>query len=363
MSVFRVRGRFGQAVVCGAVQVLVMLSFSLMGCRERAVVFGRARSGVVRCATVAFASSCSGMVLSSRVFVLLVAGQAFGQSAWQAGEPISVNIDYDVPAVGVEDGAALVQRNFGLEAKLTAAAPAQAMTHANGFSAAALHSGQRLRGDAVPPGEAEVVVHVPGPGFSFAEEAALLAEVNQQFGLLKGLVGQQRSQEARALSVAGGLAERVAGIAGRGRLRKGRAVNEPVAEAEVASSYVSGSGRQLGEFVAEVGAGGYVARRALEELVSLASDPGARSAIAASGAARTAATLLQRTGTDETNRALAGSLLTLLSGMPLAAEVSSEITGSGGQVEVVLPRPSRVYGPDAVAMQLSSGVFPSHVQA
>ena len=83
----------------------------------------------------------------------------------------------------------------------------------------------------------------------------------------------------------------------------------------------------------------------------------------ASGAPGAASELLRRHGTSESNRALAGSLLTLLSGMPVAAEVSNERTGADGHVEIVLPRPSRIYGPDSAAMQLSAGVFASHVQA
>ena len=82
----------------------------------------------------------------------------------------------------------------------------------------------------------------------------------------------------------------------------------------------------------------------------------ARSDIVASGAAVAASALLKRLGTAEADRALAGSLLTLLSGMPVAAEVSNELTGGDGQVEIVLPRPSRVYGPDVMAMRESVAV-------
>ena len=104
-----------------------------------------------------------------------------------------------------------------------------------------------------------------------------------------------------------------------------------------------------------------MAKRALDELLALAADPGTRDAVASSGAPQAAATLLRRPSTDETIRGLAGSLLTLLSGMPFAAEVSNVATGAGDHVEVVLPRPSRMYGPDAVAMQLSAGVPPSAI--
>ena len=47
-------------------------------------------------------------------------------------------------------------------------------------------------------------MHVPAPDLSSAEEAALLANVQRQFGMLRRLREGQRSQEERALSFAGG---------------------------------------------------------------------------------------------------------------------------------------------------------------
>ena len=174
--------------------------------------------------------------------------------------------------------------------------------------------------------------------------------------MLRRLREGQRSQEERALSFAGGFA-----------LKQGSELvpraGDAVAEAAVVPSHADGTSRQVGELVAEVRAGGYVARRALEELVSLAANSGAHGSIIASSAPGAASELLKRHGTSESNRALAGSLLTLLSGMPVAAEVSNEREGADGHVEIVLPRPSRIYGPDSAAMQLSAGVFASHVQA
>ena len=310
----------------------------------------------VVCVLLVRAGSSVDMVSVSRVFFLGVAGHALGQSAWQAGEPIEVNIDYDVPSIGVADGTALMHRSRASQAKLSAAASASMREPSNGYSAMGLFAGSRLLGDALPVDEAEVVVHVPAPDLSSAEEAALLANVQRQFGMLRRLREGQRSQEERALSFAGGFAFK------QGSELVPRA-GEAVAEAEVVPSHADGTSRQVGELVAEVRAGGYVARRALEELVSLAANSGARGSIIASGAPGAASELLKRHGTSESNRALAGSLLTLLSGMPVAAEVSNERTGADGHVEIVLPRPSRIYGPDSAAMQLSAGVFASHVQA
>ena len=114
--------------------------------------------------------------------------------------------------------------------------------------------------------------------------------------------------------------------------------------------------------VREVDAGGRTARRALQKLASLSGESDARSAMVAAGAVRAAEALLKRPSTDEANRAAAGSLLTQLTDLPVTAEISNEAIGSGGHIEIVLPRPSRVYGPDAAVAQLSAGVLPSRIE-
>ena len=116
------------------------------------------------------------MVRGSCVLLLLGAlERSSAQSAWQAGEPIAVNIDYDVPAVSAEAGAMLVQRNAQLEARLVQVAAAQRIATKEGFSASSVRSGQRLRGDSMPVEQAEVVVHVPSPLYGPARAKALLA--------------------------------------------------------------------------------------------------------------------------------------------------------------------------------------------
>ena len=114
----------------------------------------------------------------------------------------------------------------------------------------------------------------------------------------------------------------------------------------------------LGPLVGEVEAGGRTARRALQELASLSGASDARGAMVAAGAVRAAETLLKRPSTDEATRAAAGSLLTLLTDLPVTAEISNEQSGSGGHIEIVLPRPSRVYGPDAIVAESSAGARP-----
>jgi hypothetical protein len=49
--------------------------------------------------------------------------------------------------------------------------------------------------------------------------------------------------------------------------------------------------------------------------------------------------------------------LTMLSGMPVAVEVS-DVAGADGHVDIVIPRPSRVYQPDELVLQRSYGISP-----
>ena len=123
------------------------------------------------------------------------------------------------------------------------------------------------------------------------------------------------------------------------------------------------SGVSVESLVSEVDAGGRTARRALQELAAQIGDADARAAIVASGAVRAAEMLLKRPSTDEATRAAAGSLLTLLTDLPVTAEISNEQSGSGGHIEIVLPRPSRVYGPDAFAAEVLAGVTPGRAQS
>ena len=85
--------------------------------------------------------------------------------------------------------------------------------------------------------------------------------------MLSGLAAKQRAREDRALNVATDLANSVAS-ASRRQFR-GHTISEPVVEAEVSSSHTSGSSREVAELVAEVEAGGVVARPSLESCLSL----------------------------------------------------------------------------------------------
>ena len=87
---------------------------------------------------------------------------AVGIGASQAGEPIAVNVEYDVPEFGSKDAAVRAQLGSDLEAKLTTKSSLRAGAgHRSGspFSAFALRASD---GDVVSQGTA-VTVHVPSP--------------------------------------------------------------------------------------------------------------------------------------------------------------------------------------------------------
>ena len=269
-------------------------------------------------------------------------------AAQQAGEPVRVNVEYDVPSVGADVASAMLRHSAALEAKLVVPKPHAHSVRESGFAAFG------HRSDTVPPEAEEVVLHVAAPSVGAASGSTLASSALSRLASLSEVSQRLHSQELRALRGAQAALQHSASF-----------VSDDVFATAVASSKSSvtaaARGGRIAELASEVAAGGRVAKRALDELLALAADPGTRDAVASSGAPQAAATLLRRPSTDETIRGLAGSLLTLLSGMPFAAEVSNVATGAGDHVEVVLPRPSRMYGPDAVAMQLSAGVPPSAI--
>jgi len=100
--------------------------------------------------------------------------------------------------------------------------------------------------------------------------------------------------------------------------------------------------------------GSYPAHFALEHMLNLVADSNARNALVVKGLGRNLANLMEKESTSDENRNLAGSLLTRLSGGPVASEVSDS-EGSSGHVNVVVPRPSRVYGNEAAALAVKAG--------
>merc|ERR1711972_210209 len=101
--------------------------------------------------------------------------------------------------------------------------------------------------------------------------------------------------------------------------------------------------QDIASLIPRVDAGGRKARAALIRLISLsAKQPSAKLMKSA-----TSSVELQR---------LAGSVLTLISGMPVTSELSDDKSGSDGVVNIVMPRPSRVYAPDKAMIELASGI-------
>ena len=294
------------------------------------------------------------MARSLGVIVVSLLGRSSCVATQQAGEPTILNVDYDVPSVGADAVAADVQHSAAIEAELAMTSADPHGRRSVGFAGLGLHSGD------VPLDDTQIVVHVAAPPMGTAEAASLVGNALSQLANLSALTQRQRSQETRALRGAKFLLQHSASSVSDEALRKVGATDAP---ASSRATLVDGIGGHIAELTSKVDAGGRVAKIALEHLCVLAATPSVRDVIASAGAARAAATLLQRPSTDEAIRALAGSLLTLLSGMPIAAEQSNIVTGAGEHVEVVLPRPSRVYGPDSFAMQLSAGVPPSAISS
>jgi len=147
---------------------------------------------------------------------------------------------------------------------------------------------------------------------------------------------------AASASVPPGLAQRVLGV-------------------EEHAARMAATRTDIAEQVARMQAGGRQAARALMHLTTLATDTDAKQIMRVLGVEAAAARLMQSPASDDTVQGLAGSVITLLSGMPVTSEISDEKTGSHGQVHIVVPRPSRIYAPDRQILDLNAGVRPSKV--
>ena len=128
-----------------------------------------------------------------------------------------------------------------------------------------------------------------------------------------------------------------------------------IVDSKLQASQLSVAKREISKLIPRVKAGGWMATKALTRLVSLTTDANAKTVMIGAGAEAAAETLMKRPDTSDRNVGLAGSLLTMLSGMPVAVEVSDE-AGANGHVDVVIPRPSRVYAPDEIVVQRSFGM-------
>ncbi len=114
----------------------------------------------------------------------------------------------------------------------------------------------------------------------------------------------------------------------------------------------------INNLLPRVGSGGHTARDALVRLISLTSEPGAKALMKSMGVLQVASRLMKSPSSSAEMQRLAGSVVTLLTGMPVASEISDDKTGSDSVVNVVVPRPSRVYAPDEAVLTLHAGAFP-----
>ncbi|CRH00021.1 conserved Plasmodium protein, unknown function [Plasmodium relictum] len=106
-------------------------------------------------------------------------------------------------------------------------------------------------------------------------------------------------------------------------------------------------------------AGGRLAIRALSRLKSLASAVENRQLMKTLGTPMATLILLQRETTSDRNRWLSGSILTLLTDLPVVSDLADVKTGSYGHVNVIMPRQSRIRNADRNILRLREGASPS----
>lgn len=108
---------------------------------------------------------------------------------------------------------------------------------------------------------------------------------------------------------------------------------------------------------ARISQGGRMARRALVRALNLAAEPNARLLMAKSSLMSSAARLMRMESTSDSLRSLAGSLITVLSGLPVSSTVVDAEDASYGHVNIVVPRASRVYEPSRYSFLQRGDLF------
>ncbi|ANQ08431.1 Uncharacterized protein PCOAH_00024660 [Plasmodium coatneyi] len=117
--------------------------------------------------------------------------------------------------------------------------------------------------------------------------------------------------------------------------------------------------KDITSLTARVLAGGRLAVRALSRLKTLASAFENRQLMKKLGTPMATLIMLQRESTSDRNRWLCGSILTLLTDLPVVSDLADIRTGSYGHVNVIMPRQSRVRNPDRHILKLREGAAPS----
>merc|ERR1712039_839393 len=113
---------------------------------------------------------------------------------------------------------------------------------------------------------------------------------------------------------------------------------------------------EISELLPRVQAGGRMAQKALTRLLVVSSEPDAKTVMRVAGVEAAAASLMKSPSSSPALQRLAGSMITVMTGLPVTSEIADSSTGSSGNVNIVLPRPSRVYHADETFVELSAGV-------
>ncbi|CBZ52766.1 conserved hypothetical protein [Neospora caninum Liverpool] len=121
------------------------------------------------------------------------------------------------------------------------------------------------------------------------------------------------------------------------------------------------AGKEIATLNVRVLSGGRRADRALARLKTLVSRPFSKKLMKALGTPMSALFLMQREATPDRQRWLAGSILTLVSDLPVATDIADPASGGFGHVNVVLPRPSRVHRIDRAMKELQQGMDPGAI--
>ncbi|PFH37854.1 hypothetical protein BESB_001960 [Besnoitia besnoiti] len=116
------------------------------------------------------------------------------------------------------------------------------------------------------------------------------------------------------------------------------------------------NGKEISTLNVRVLSGGRRADTALARLKTIVSRPFAKKMMKALGTPMAALFLMKRESTPDRQRWLAGSILTLVSDLPVATDIADSASGGFGHVNVVLPRPSRVHRIDRAMKELQQGM-------
>ncbi|CEL98045.1 unnamed protein product [Vitrella brassicaformis CCMP3155] len=123
--------------------------------------------------------------------------------------------------------------------------------------------------------------------------------------------------------------------------------------------YFVALGTKVAALNGQVLAGGRTAQQAMARLRTLWSRPFAKELMKSLGTTMVCKNLMSREITPGRARWQAGSLITLLTDMPVVSSISDVATGGYGHLNVVVSRPSRVHRADKAIAALNAGADPA----